>query len=78
MIIHQAVGMDLPTGFVAGLSQRFQEAFPVRIWKGGELTPPSIAHLTTARALRLPRSGILNYRVCAPSAFLAAVGDAQR
>ena len=44
MIAHEAVRMDLPTGFFAYFSKRFQEAFAVEVIQKDGLTPVAAIH----------------------------------
>jgi hypothetical protein len=50
MVAHQAIGMDLPTGLLAGLSQGFEKVLAVHIINENVLPAVTTAHHVVDRA----------------------------
>ena len=57
MIGHKAVGMDLPVGFLASLSQGLDEILPVHIVEEDSLAPVAAAHKMIHRTRVLEAQG---------------------
>jgi hypothetical protein len=58
VVFHQAIGMDLPAGFLAGIAQRSEEGLTIFVIKEDRLTPISTAHQVVdgSRKLNAQRS----------------------
>ena len=44
VVAHQAIGMDLETGLLAGLGQRFEKVLPIHIIQIDVLAPVPTTH----------------------------------